>query len=305
MRALLRGAGQVVFQNNAWSGLLILLGVTVGACLSSTPAVALGAVVGLIVATISGWAFRSDDAEEATCDGLHGFNGMLIGCAMPTFLADSVAMWVMLIMASALSPGLRYALNRIMSSVGISSLTFPFVVTTWIILLASRWLGALPPISAVSDAAVNMSPESVDLTWRTLLDGWLRGISEIFLIDSTLGGAIILAALAVGSWRAALWATIGAVLVMPVALLLGAPVEDMNLGLFGFNPALTAIALATVFRPFKRYNKLLTLAAIVVTFFMQLAMATCFTTWNLPVLTAPFCIVTWLFHSCFTHKHKS
>lgn len=291
LRSLLRGAGQVVFQNNAWSGLLILIGVAVGA----TPIVAAGAAVGLIVSTLSGWAFRSDEGGKDAEDGLHGFNGMLIGCALPTFFADGPEMWFLLILGAALSPGLRYCLNHIMSPFGINSLTFPFVMTTWIILLASYWIGGLHPISPVEDVAVNMSPDSIDLSWRTLLDGWLKGISEIFLIDSTVAGAIILVALAVSCWRAALWATIGAVLVMPVALLLGAPCHDMTLGLFGFSPALTAIALATVFRSSSRLTTALTVVAIVVTLFIQLAMAACFTLWNLPVLTAPFCVGTWLF----------
>ena len=52
--ALLRGAGQVMFQGNALTGFFFLLGIFWGAYESDTPAVAWGAVVGLLSSTLAG-----------------------------------------------------------------------------------------------------------------------------------------------------------------------------------------------------------------------------------------------------------
>ena len=46
LKILLRGSGQVMFQGNAWTGLLFLIGIFWGAYSSHTPAVAWGALLG-------------------------------------------------------------------------------------------------------------------------------------------------------------------------------------------------------------------------------------------------------------------
>lgn len=48
IRTLLRGGGQVMFQGNAWTGLLFLCGIFWGAYQEGQGAVAWGAVVGVI-----------------------------------------------------------------------------------------------------------------------------------------------------------------------------------------------------------------------------------------------------------------
>ncbi|MBR6831342.1 MAG: urea transporter, partial [Tidjanibacter sp.] len=52
---LLRGAGQVMFQNNAWTGLFFLAGIFYGAVSGGTPLVAWGALLGLVVSTMTGY----------------------------------------------------------------------------------------------------------------------------------------------------------------------------------------------------------------------------------------------------------
>ena len=52
--SLLRGAGQVMFQNNVWTGLLFLAGIFWGAYEQGTGLVAWGALLGLVAATLTG-----------------------------------------------------------------------------------------------------------------------------------------------------------------------------------------------------------------------------------------------------------
>ena len=83
----LKGAGQVMFQGSAWTGLLIMAGIFWG-CYGPDgehmPLVAWGALVGLVVSTAMGYIFESkSDGDQ----GLWGFNGILVGCAVFTFLA--------------------------------------------------------------------------------------------------------------------------------------------------------------------------------------------------------------------------
>ena len=88
LRIVLRGAGQVMFQPSAWSGLFFMAGIFWGAYSSHTPEVAWGAVLGLLVSTLTGYWI--DMPSEDGRQGLWGFNGVLVGCAFPTFLGNTV-----------------------------------------------------------------------------------------------------------------------------------------------------------------------------------------------------------------------
>ena len=88
----LKGAGQVMFQGSAWTGLLIMAGIFWG-CYGPDgehmPLVAWGALVGLVVSTAMGYIFESkSDGDQ----GLWGFNGILVGCAV--FIQNPL-MWPM------------------------------------------------------------------------------------------------------------------------------------------------------------------------------------------------------------------
>ena len=70
-----RGIGQVMFQNNALSGLLMLVGILLNSWQMALLAIA-GNVVSTLVAYFSGYS------REDIRNGLYGFNGTLVqsGC---------------------------------------------------------------------------------------------------------------------------------------------------------------------------------------------------------------------------------
>ena len=293
VRMMLKGVGQVMFQGNDWTGLLFLCGIFWGAMESGTEAVAWGAVVGLVVSTLTGRLLRQPRDEGDA--GLWGFNGILVGCAMPTFLGNTWLMWIALIVCSAATTWVRTGFNNVMAPWKVNSLTFPFVFLTWLFLLAARMLQGLPPEYMSSPALTMHLSTHVDLGFLPLLTYWLKGISQVFLINSWVTGLFFLAALAVSSRWAALWAAVGSALSLALALLYQAPGTDIANGLYGFSPVLTAIALGcTFYKPCLR-SALWTLMGIVVTFFVQAALDTWTMPFGLPTFTAPFCLTTWLF----------
>ena len=54
LKILMRGAGQVMFQRSAWTGLLFMVGIFWGAYASGNGAMAWGALLGLAVSTAPG-----------------------------------------------------------------------------------------------------------------------------------------------------------------------------------------------------------------------------------------------------------
>ena len=58
IQVLLRGAGQVMFQNSSWTGAFFMLGITIGAAIEGLPLIAIGAALGLIVSTVTGYMLK-------------------------------------------------------------------------------------------------------------------------------------------------------------------------------------------------------------------------------------------------------
>lgn len=140
--ANLRGAGQVFFQDNALTGLIILLAVFWGAPSTGNPNVAIGTVVGLLVCTTTAILLNVDRAPLQR--GLFGLNGILVGVAVPTFLVNHPMMWAYLTIGAAVSTVVTLAVAQVVTTWGIPRSTAPFVFTTWLLLLGTYSFQNLP-----------------------------------------------------------------------------------------------------------------------------------------------------------------
>lgn len=281
---LLRGVSQVMLQRSWLAGLFFASAIAAGSYTAGTMIVFPAALAGLCIATAVASFFNRD--FETIDDGLCGYNGLLIGCALGTFIGDTAFMWTSVVVLSAVSDAVRRMLGRMLGVCGLPSLTASFVLLTWVALIV--WHLVSPSASAA--ATEEMLPSDV----VGFVSTWLIGVSQVFLIDSPIAGLLMLAGLAVCSVRAAVWAALASASALFLAILTEGSPEYVCHGLFGFNPVLTAIALGSVFGDNTRIWTLLTIAAVVLTFFVELAMSAIMTPVGLPVLTAPFCIVVWM-----------
>lgn len=293
LRSLFRGAGQVMFQNSMWTGLFFMAGIFWGAYAEGQGLVAWGALVGLIVSTVTGHivALPKKDGLQ----GLWGFNGVLVGCAFMTFLGSTVWSWLALIVCSALTTWVRTGLNNVMAPWKVNSFTFPFVLCTWIFLLAARVMKGLPPDYMSTPELPGNFSAAIGLGFGNLVVCWLKGIAQIFLINSWVTGALFLIGLAIHNRWSALWAAVASALSLLVIIVFKGPGKDIADGLYGFSPVLTGIALGSIFYKVNRMSALWSLLGIVVTVFVQASLNVFLTPLGLPALTAPFCITTWLF----------
>lgn len=292
-RTTLRGVGQVMFQDNMWTGLLFLCGIFWGAYEEGFPLVAWGALAGVLSSTLAGYILNLPDQKGA--QGLWGFNGALVGCAFPTFLGETWAMWVALVLCAAMTTWVRSGLDNIMGKWGVSSLTFPFVISTYVFLLAARYFSGMPPTNLSTPELPTMGSPEINLHFFDLVTYWLKGISQVFLIDSWVTGIFFLAALAVSSRRACIWAAIASALSLFIAICWHGPGHDISQGLYGFSAVLTGIALGATFCNFSWRASIWCVLGIVATVFVQAAMNAFFSPMGLPTLTGPFCITTWFF----------
>ena len=81
----LRGFGQVMFQDNPLTGVLFLAAIAWGSIVAGVPHVLLAGVLGVVASTLTAIWLKAD--KTALAAGLYGYNGVLVGLALATFLA--------------------------------------------------------------------------------------------------------------------------------------------------------------------------------------------------------------------------
>ena len=209
----------------------------------------------------------------------------------------SPLLWVYVALGAMVSVVATLATTNLLKTWGISGLTAPFILVTWLLLLSTYSFsgiqgdalpasGLIMPISAAAASPLAI----VDF-----IEGILISISQVFVKGDGPAALLILTGLAAGSLAAAGFALAAALISVIVAHLLGAESQLITAGLIGFNPILTAVALGTVFyRPGPRVM-IYALLATALTVIVQGAMISVLTPFGIPTLTAAFVLVTWLF----------
>jgi len=291
----LRGVGQVVFQNNPLSGLIIL-----GALFFNSWIYGAICILGVVASTAMAVLLRAD--RGLIRDGLFGFNGALVGLALVAFTSasfrtgavPSVHMTIYIIFAAAMTCVTFQAIGTLLGTHKVAALTAPFVLIGWLFLFAVLKFAAIE----AGPLAKPVSPDQYDAAVAYVLPTWYMGIGnaigQIFFQDNWISGYLIIIGIAVNSRISAGMALIGAATAALVAVIFGGPEGAIRDGLFGYNAALTAIALGGFFLVMTWRSFLYTLFGIVVTTWLWASIAIFMKPIGMPVLTSTFVLVTWL-----------
>jgi urea transporter len=264
IHSILRGIGQIIFQNNIYSGLLFLIGIGY-----SAPLLCAGALLGTIIST--GTAQTLNYSKEDIQNGLYGFNGALVGIAIWYFFGFSTTTLIVLIISAALTTPLNLHLKKI-----VPPYTAPFVIITWIAmyLLLSPFNSPLLPPS-----------ESTGNTFE-LLSASVKSFGQVMFQENSITGIIFILAIIINSGISAIYGIYAAILGSLTGMLLGEPVSTINAGLMGYNAILCAIALSDD----KQSAFLRISMATLLTVILNIGFAESGTI----ALTAPFVLSTWI-----------
>ena len=286
--AVLRGIGQAMLQNNAYAGLLFLLGIA-----SNAPLLALAAVLGTAVSTATALWLRVDRAQVR--DGLFGFNGALVAIALLVFLQPTAMTWACVVFAAAGCTIVTAALARLLKVWNVPVLTAPFVLASWCFFLATARLGRLEP-TGLLPAAVLPQATAVEgvVTLASAAAGVFNGVAQVFFQQSVATGILFTFGLFISSWRAGVAALTGSLLGLLVAWGMGGAEPAIRAGVFGFNSVLVAIALGSTFLAPGRQAVIYALLATIATPVVAAALSATVQPFGLPGLTLPFVLVTWL-----------
>jgi urea transporter len=262
--ATARGAGQVIFLNSSTSGLAILGSLALG-----DPYLASLASVGTLSATIAAQQLDSDSRKN----GLYGYNGCLVGCAAAVFVPSGALLTT--IVASSATPFVANALKPAMGT--IPQWTFSFNIVTLTMLLRLGPFQDAQPLPSYE--ASFWDPITIPL----------KGVSQIFVVQSSVSGAALIASLALYSPGLAAHTVLGASVGTLTGLSLGANMTEIGMGLWGFNSALTSLGCGVFFKH-SPTTVAVSAGGAAATAALFGALKTVFATWHAPCLTLPFCI---------------
>jgi urea transporter len=273
-----RGIGQVFFQENALTGALFLLGIAL-----SSPLMAAGAIVGSAIGTATAWALRFDRSEVAA--GIYGFNATLVGIATFFFFRPGVASIGLLVAGCVVATAATWLARKY---VPFPTYTAPFIVTTWVVFLVGTALG-------VARVGPGGPLEGVGFVGAVA-----NGVGQVMFQANLWTALCFLVGIAVNDWRHASWVLVGSVIGVlvgsyhataaaktldPESLVDRALLENVALGLYGYNATLAGVALF-LWRRSLIPPLLGILFATLLTDLVPLL--------GLPALTAPFVLATWL-----------
>ncbi|WP_175771344.1 urea transporter [Burkholderia ambifaria] len=263
LRILLRSIGQIVLQANAFTGAML-----VAALALTDLRLACAALVGAAAANVT--AVLTGAERRAVEQGLHGFNGALAALVALLFapaplalvLAPLAAIGAALVQRAMRAPLAKWR-QCVYSSpcLAVTALWLPFVA-----------------VQHASAAATDAAP-----TLSSVVAALLSGVAQTAFAQGAWAGMLIVAGIAIASWRAAAFALGGAITSTVLLVALGAGDTGFTDGLLGFNGALAALALMS------RGTRAALAAAALAALIQWLAMRA-----GIPALTAPFALASWI-----------
>lgn len=296
----LRGISQVIFINNPLSGILILVGLLV-----QSPWLALNGCVGTVISTLTALLLKQD--RGAIAAGLHGYNATLVGILINVFSDKGDYFWLLLIPVSLMSmtcPIFSSALGSVFCKWDLPVFTLPFNMALSMYLLATGHYSPFFP--SMQFKPVNSVP---NVTWTELsalqlLRSVPVGISQVYGCSSPWTGGIFLCAILLSSPLMCLHAVIGSLLGIVAGLSLSIPFDKIYQGLYGFNSALSCIAIGGMFMALTWQTHILALACALFTAYFSISLEHLMSVFGLPCATWPFCLAALLFLLVTTGSHN-
>lgn len=239
---VLKGVGQIMLQENRWTGLLFIIGIFLGSWQCGV-AVILATAAG----TFTAMKLKYDQSEINA--GLYGFSAALVGVALAFIFQATPLIWVLIILGGALASIIQHFFIQ----KKIPVFTFPFIIIAWVLVFLLHQFTHILPSDLIS-AEVTSTKYDDFLTCT-------NGFGEVIFQGGVLSGLIFFLAVFISSPIAALYGLVASILGAGLSQWNGEPIQEIHMGLFGFNAVLSAI----VFSGTKKTDGLWVLIAVVLT----------------------------------------
>ena len=238
--------------------------------------------------------------------GIYGFNSLLVGLGLGIYFAPGWQLFLIVLLASVLTLFISISAEGVIGKYVLPYLSIPFIISIWIVTLATRDLTAL----GVSQRGVYTLNELYQLGGSTLIslyEWWHRlpaytslhvyfiSLGAIFFQFNILSGVIIAAGLLYYSRIAFTLSLLGFYSAFLFYEVVGADLNEINYSYIGFNYILTSIAIGGFFVIPGRSSYLWVIFLIPLVALLTMSLSSVFAIFYLPVYSLPFNIMVLLF----------
>ncbi|MET3021993.1 urea transporter [Flavobacterium hydatis] len=238
---VLKGIGQIMLQENIYTGLLFTIGLFIGSA-SMGIAVLLASLTGTLTAKVLKY-----DKEEISM-GLYGFSASLVGVALVFLFKNEIIIWLLVIVGSIAAAMLQHFFIKRKIPV----FTFPFIFVTWVLVTLLHHFSNIPP----SEAFMKVP----DLSNIDTFTSEVNGFGEVIFQANIWAGLLFFVGVYISSPIAALYGLLGSAVSSAISFHGHEPINDVHMGLFSFNAVLCAI----VFAGNKKIDGALVLISVVI-----------------------------------------
>lgn len=269
-RLILRGCSQLCFQSNELTGLFFLAAVFVASPISAAYLLVAGAIA-------PAGRMLFGEPKNIVASGLPCLNPGLVALALPAFFHTgwtNTGMWGVLIVSVVITV---LVVSLLLIVLPFPILTLPFLIVFWALYALTPYVDVLQPITSSSAHVTSFYP----------LIAVLHSLGQVLFVTSILSGVLFLAGVTLGNWRHGLIALVGAVIGTLVSYYYReVDAQSVNLGFYGFNGVLTAVA---VFVFCGGQLRLAILGALIATI-----LTPAIADFGVQTLSAPLVLTTWL-----------
>lgn len=251
--AVLSGYAQIAFNDNSFSGLLVILATYYG-----SPVQATISLWTTLIATITAMLIGVNRGL-IRC-GLYGFSAALTGLAIPLTIFPgcpiNASMLLIAALAGVMNVLLTAALSEIFGKWNVSALSLPYCFTLLILIPGSLLFGNLS-VTRSAPTLFALTREAGSWTFAEFMTASLNGLAQVLWVEKPLSGILYLAALALASRIDVITSLVGALVGTATAIGLGLPKDAILIGLYGYNAVLL---MKVMTRGFKLSGRSLVLA---------------------------------------------
>ncbi len=221
---VLKGIGQIMFQENVLTGGLFLVGLFIAGW-------QLGLACLLASITATTFARLCNYADDDIHAGLYGFSPALVGVGLLFFFKSTLLIWMLVVIGSVLAAWIQhfFIVRKI------PAYTFPFILVAWIFIFLLKNFTSVPASEFIT--------AEMEMIGSHMIFSGFRGFGQVLFQAGLISGLLFFIGVFIESPRAATYALLASGLGASLSYFLGQEPNAILMGLFGFNAVLTTIAL--------------------------------------------------------------
>jgi len=235
--------------------------------------------------------------------GLYSFNSLLLGIGFGTFFNFTFTFWLWLAVACLLCTVISVNLTSFLSKYTLPTLSIPFVLTFWLVLIAANGYAGMGLMQKGSSLLFELNTDAPsgftrlchffdNLNVSAYLLLFFRSVSAVLFQNSVLAGILISIGIFIHSRICFSLLLIGFVIACIVSNLTGIYPEGISNYYLGANFMMASCAIGGFFLIPSWRSYVWAIVVIPFTFLVLNGLTRFFGLYNLPVFSMPFCLVT-------------